>query len=148
MSFQDLSDAVLGEVKTAFASLVEYKDAIQMGDLDRMLNVVFEGNSTIGIMLAFVGGVREANAQFAGKRWRWSWVGAVMILYKGEDALIEDQLAQTLDILRTLMVGNHTLGGAVFAGHVVSISTPEKVAVGDGVAYWVPFNIEVTDKIQ
>ena len=119
----------------------------QQGDVDALFEEMQKANAPIGFLLEFAGGTRLKQAPFNGKSWQWRVYGYAIIRYQGDNAKIEDDARLAMDKIITLFDGSHTLGGLAALATLSEIDQPMPSTINDVPFYWVPFTVDVVEKI-
>jgi hypothetical protein len=114
------------------------------GELDIVLNNLFEQNREYCCVLEMGGGQKRRREQFNRDVWNWTIYGIFMIRYTGEG--IEQKVRDIVDRLATALDGNtKRLGGVSPLTEITRIEDPDPVKVNDVPFYWIPFMIEAMD---
>jgi hypothetical protein len=144
IGYQALEQAVKGRVVTVFelnASLC------QAGDVDALFQALQQTGAKLGFLLEYAGGERVHDAPFNGKSWLWHMNGYALVRFDGDSAKIEIDARQIVDTVINLFDGSHTLGNLAAVARVNEIDEPLPSTVNDVPFYWIPFLINVMEKI-
>lgn len=144
IGYQVLEQAVKERVVLIFGL---EDDLCQKGDVDALFQAVQQRGAPLAFLLEYAGGERMRDAPFNGKAWLWHMNGYALIRFDGDTAKIEADARQIVDKIITLFDGTHTLGSLAALAVITDIDEPLPSTVNDVPFYWIPFLINVTEKI-
>jgi hypothetical protein len=142
-NYTDLEQAVVNKLIAHFDGLLNEKSC-RAGDLDGVLEAVFETSAEYGCILEFDGGREESRSPFDKLVWVWSIIGVFLIRYDGVG--VEAKMRDAVNRLAMVFDKDHTLGGATVRVRIAEISKAEPAAVNDIAFYWLPFRVEIIDR--
>ena len=146
MNYSVLEEAVRSQFVTHFGA--DLPDACCVsGDIDKLFMALQEGDQALGVLLEFGKGAKMKQAPFNGKVWVWVINGILILRYQGDNSNIEQDVRQRIDQVANVFDGHATLGGLTPLVAVTDIDTPEPALVNEVPFYWLPFTIEVLDKV-
>ena len=144
IGYQVLEQAVKERVIAVF----ELNESLcQKGDVDALFQALQQTNSPLGFLLEYGGGQRLQESPFSGKSWQWNMTGFALVRFDGDPAKIEVDARQIVDKVITIFDDKHTLGGLAAIAKVMSIDEPIPSTVNDVPFYWIPFLIDIMEKI-
>lgn len=144
-TYIQIRDAAKAYITTHFSTLTPTV-SVDVGDIDRLIQNIIKDDNTFGIYLEFGGGGRQRREQFAGREWIWRVEGVLIVRHKGDIDATEDNLANAIDLLRTLFMDNTSLSGATSFAMIDTVEPPEPLVLHDFPFYWVPFRTAYIDK--
>ena len=135
-------------VKQRVISVYAITDALcQKGNIDALYEAMQTAGSPFGVLVEYAGGRRLAEPPFNGKSWLWSMNGYLLVRFQGDAQQIEVDARQAIDKLVTLFDASHTLGQITAVARLTDIDIPIPSTINDVPFYWIPFSVEVTEKI-
>lgn len=140
-----LEAAVIQRLITAIPDLSDTR--CLAGNLDGVLNAMFIENENHGCVVEFLRGQYDPESPFKAPVWVWQILGIYFIRYTGNTVSIETELRNLLPKLAALFHDDHTLGGLSARFRVMEIDTPEPAQINDVPIYWLPFRVDVFDRI-
>ena len=119
----------------------------QKGNIDALFEALQTAGASLGSLLEYAGGARLTEPPFNGKSWLWRMNGYALLRFQGDAQQIEVDARQVIDKIVTLFDGSHTLGQIAAVARLTDIDMPIPSTVNDAPFYWIPFSVEVTEKI-
>lgn len=140
--YDAIEEMVRAEIVTHVDELDD--DFVIRGDLDSLIDNIFEKDGEIGVYVDFMGGRRSYPSEEFKSR-MWVWVVMVMVLVRFTPT-IEDDLRRIIGKFATLFGESHTINGQVVRAEVTTIDQPEPGTVNDVPFYWMPVIVNVWDR--
>ncbi len=119
----------------------------QQGDIDVLFTALQSAGAPLGFLLEYAGGTRLKDAPFNGRMWGWHMNGYALVRFEGDTEKIEDDARVIVDRLTGLFEQAHTLDGLVAVTFISEIDMPIPSNINDVPFYWIPFTVEVMEKI-
>lgn len=144
IGYEKLERAVKDQVITRFGI---DETLCQQGDVDTLFDALQKTNALVGFLLEYGGGGKLRHAPFNGKSWLWVLNGYALVRFEGDTKKIEEDARKIVDQLLPLFNGSPTLGGLSALASITEIDMPVPSTVNDVPFYWIPFSIEIMEKI-
>lgn len=141
MTYTTIENAVVSKFIEKFPEL--NANRCKPGDVDQVLDALFNEGAKMGCVLEFDGGVQDVNRPFNQQVFTWKIIGIIMIRYTDE---VEGDLRSVLDRLPHVFTNDHTLSGVTPLVKLASVSSAEPILVNETPFYWVDFSLEAIER--
>lgn len=116
------------------------------GELDEVLDNIFEGDHKYGCVVEFGGGYPGDGRVFDALTWVWRFEGVFFIRYTDNETIETDMRSVILPLSNLLTPEYARLEGTTPRALVREIARPLLQQVGDVPFYWIPFVVEARAK--